>query len=238
MDSNVDVSLVELGMSENSDFGFKTVVAKYKLTNQGTTTLTVPDFQTDLTSAEGYTYSGVRQSAVAKSIAPNTSYVMSYSYLLPASEKADQLALNVYDANRLAVGSYQTAIQPVPRSGAVSLYPFTIDLKDYSVSATYNKDSSYAYSLRVDLDVKRQEQVITDANFSTLAFEVVDSEGRLLSSKTMSFTGQQKIMSGVQFIDFGNIKSEQLSSDISINVYEVVATPNGDAKRLVKTINM
>ena len=54
----------------------------------------------------------------------------------------------------------------------------------------------------------------------------------------MNFTGQQKIMSGVQFIDFGNIKSEQLSSDVSINVYEVVATPNGDAKRLVKTIKM
>ena len=85
------------------------------------------------------------------------------------------------------------------------------------MSATYSKDSSYAYRLRLDLDVKRQEQVITDANFSTLAFEVVDSEGGCLSSKTMSFTGQQKIMSGVQFIDFGNIKSEQLSSDVSIN---------------------
>lgn len=238
IDSNVDVSLVEFGMSENSDFGFKTVVAKYKLTNKGTASLTVPDFQTDLTSAEGYTYSGVRQSAIAKTIAPNTSYVMSYSYMLPASEKADQLALNVYDANRLAVGSYKTAIQPIPSTGAISLYPFTIDLKDYSVSATYSKDSSYAYRLRLDLDVKRQEQVITDANFSTLAFEVVDSEGRLLSSKTMTFIGQQKIMSGVQFIDFGSIKSEQLSSDVSINVYEVVATPNGDAKRLVKTIQM
>ena len=40
---------------------------------------------------------------------------MSYSYMLPAGEKADQLALNVYDANRLAVGSYKTAIQPIPR---------------------------------------------------------------------------------------------------------------------------
>ncbi|MDQ0888727.1 hypothetical protein QFZ81_003815 [Paenibacillus sp. V4I9] len=238
IDSNIDLSLVEFGMSENSDFGFKTVVAKYKLTNKGTSSLTIPDFQTDLTSAEGYTYSGVRQSAVAKTIAPNTSYVLSYSYLLPASEKADQLALNVYDANRLAVGSYKTAIQPIPSTGAVSLYPFSIDLKDYSVSATYNKDSSYGYRLRVDLDVNRQDQVITDANFSTLDFEVVDSEGRLLSSKSMSFTGQQKIMSGVQFIDFGTIKSEQLSSDISINLYEVVATPNGDAKRLVKTLKM
>ncbi|GFZ90318.1 hypothetical protein GCM10008018_40720 [Paenibacillus marchantiophytorum] len=238
IDSNVDVSLVEMGMSENADFGFKTVVAKYKLTNKGTTTLAIPDFQTDLTNAEGYTYSGVRQTTVAKNIAPNTSYVLSYSYLLPGTEKADKLALNLYDANRLSVGSYKTTVQAVPTEGAVSLYPFSIKLNDYSVSATYNKDSSYAYRLRLDLDVNRLEQVITDASFSTLAFEVVDSQGRLLSTKAMSFTGQQKIMSGVQFIDFGTIKSEQLESNVTINMYEVVATPNGDAKRLIKSLKM
>ncbi|NQX64735.1 hypothetical protein HQN90_01210 [Paenibacillus alba] len=238
IDSNIDVSLVEMGMSENADFGFKTVVAKYKLTNKGTDTLTIPDFQSDLTNAEGYTYSGVRQTTSSKNIAPNTSYVVSYSYLLPGTEKADKLALNLYDANRLAVGSYKTAVQSIPTTGPVSLYPFTINLKDYSVSATYSKDASYAYRLRVDLDVSRQEQVITDANFSSLLFEVVDSEGRLLSSKAMTFTGQQKIMSGVQFIDFGSIKSEQLNTNVTINMYEVVATPNGDAKRLIKSLDM
>ncbi|MBD0380456.1 COG1470 family protein [Paenibacillus sedimenti] len=238
IDSNIDVSLVEMGMSENSDFGYKTVIAKYKLTNKGTSSLTIPEFQTDLTSAKGYTYSGVRQSSVAKEIAPNTSYVLNYSYMLPSNEKGDQLALNLYDANRMAIGSYQTAVQSLPTEGAVSLYPFNMNVKDYSVSATYNKDSSYAYRLRLDLDVSRTEQVITDTNFSKLAFEVVDAEGRMLSSQTMNFTGQQKIMSGVQFIDFGNIKNEQLNDDVSINLYEVVSTPNGDAKRLVKTLKM
>ncbi|MZQ87398.1 hypothetical protein GQF01_35295 [Paenibacillus sp. 5J-6] len=237
-DSNIDVSLVEIGMSENTDFGFKTVVAKYKLTNKGTTSLNLPDFQTDLTNAEGYTYSGARQSTVAKSIAPNTSYVLNYSYMVPGSETADKLALNLYDSNRLAIGSYKTAVQPVPETGDISMYPFSIAIKDYSVSATYSKDASYAYRLRLDLGVKRQEQVITDTNFSSLVFEVVDSEDRLLSTKAMSFTGQDKIMSGIQFIDFGSIKSEQLNDDVKINVYEVVTTPNGDAKRLVKTLIM
>ncbi|BFT71578.1 hypothetical protein [Paenibacillus sp. P36] len=238
IDSNIDVSLVELGMSENTDFGFKTVVAKYKLTNKGTTSLNLPDFQTDLTNDEGFTYSGDRQSTVAKTIAPNTSYVLNYSYLVPDTETADKLALNLYDANRLAIGSYKTAVQPVPTTGAVSLYPFSIAINDYRVSATYSKDQSYAYRLRLDLDVKRQEQVITDANFSSLVFEVVDSEDRLLSTKTMSFVGQDKIMSGIQFIDFGSIKSEQLNTNVKINLYEVVTTPSGDAKRLVKTLIM
>ncbi|MBP1961841.1 hypothetical protein [Paenibacillus aceris] len=238
IDSNIDVSLVELGMSENSDFGFKTIVAKYKLTNKGTTSLNLPDFQTDLTNDEGYTYSGARQSTVAKSIAPNTSYVLNYSYMVPGTETADKLALNLYDANRLAIGSYKAAVQPVPTTGAVSLYPFSIAINDYTVSATYSKDQSYAYRLRLDLDVKRQEQVVTDANFSSLVFEVVDSEDRLLSTKSMSFIGQDKIMSGIQFIDFGSIKSEQLNTNVKINLYEVVSTPNGDAKRLIKTLDM
>ncbi|NOU99089.1 hypothetical protein [Paenibacillus planticolens] len=238
IDSNIDVSLVEIGMSESEDFGFKTIVAKYKLTNKGTTSLTIPDFQTDLTSDKGYTYSGARQSTVAKTIAPNTSYVMNYSYLLPGTETGNKLALNLYDANRLAVGSYKTAVQSIPTTGAVSLYPFSIDIKESTVSPTYNKDSSYVYRLRLDLDVQRQEQVITDANFSTLEFEVVDAEGRQLSTKSMSFTGQQKIMSGIQFIDFGTIKSEQINSDVKINMYEVVATPNGDARRFIKTLDL
>jgi len=134
------------------------------------------------------------------------------------------------------MGSYKTAVQPIPAQGEMSLYPFMITLNDASFSATYNRDQSYAYRMRMDLDVKRQEQVITDANFSQLLFEVVDAKGRLLSSKVFAFTGQDKIMSGIQFVDFGNIKSEQLNDDVSINMYEVVATPNGDAKRLLRTI--
>jgi hypothetical protein len=236
IDSNIDMSLVEFGMSVNSDFGYKTIVAKYKLTNKGTSTLTLPDFQTDLTNEEGYTYAGVRQTNVAKSIAPNTSYVFSYSYMVPDVEDADKLALNLYDTNRLAVGSFKAAVQTVATSGPISVYPFTIDFDQYMLSTTYSKDSSYAYRLRLDLDVERQAQVITDANFSSLLFEIVDTEGRLLTSKAMTFTGQQKVLSGVQYLDFGNVKSEQINSGSYINIYEVVATPNGDAKRLIKTI--
>ncbi|CAN7694122.1 hypothetical protein [Paenibacillus sp. LjRoot56] len=236
MDSNMDMSLVELGMSVNTDFGYKTVVAKYKLTNKSTTTLALPDFQTDLTNEDGYTYTGVRQTNVAKNIAPNTSYVLNYSYMVPDSEDADKLALNLYDTNRLAVGSFKTEVQPIPETGPISVYPFTIDFDDYSLSATYSKDGSYSYRLRLDLDVQRQAQVITDANFSSLVFEVVDTEGRLLSSKPMTFTGQQRILSGVQFLEFTNIRSEQLNTGSYFNIYEVISTPNGEAKRLIRTI--
>lgn len=237
IDSNMDMSLVELGMSVNSDFGYKTIVAKYKLMNKGTSTLALPEFQTDLTNEEGYTYTGVRQTNVAKSIAPNTSYVLSYSYMVPDSEDADKLALNLYDTNRLAVGSYKAAVQTVPTTGPISVYPFTINFDDYTISTTYSKDTSYGYRLRLDLDVQRQAQVITDANFSSLLFEIVDTEGRLLTSKSLTFTGQQKIMSGIQYLDFANVRSDQINSGSYINIYEVVSTPNGDAKRLIRTIN-
>ncbi|RTE11096.1 hypothetical protein [Paenibacillus whitsoniae] len=236
MDSNVDLSLVEMGMSESADFGYKTIVAKYKLTNKGTSSVTLPDFQSELTNADGYTYTGVRQTTTTKTIAPNTSYVLSYSYMVPGEEKAEKLALQLYDPNRMSMGAYKTAVQPIAETGPMSIYPFSVDLKDFSVSATYNKDSSYAYRMRVDLNVTRQAQVITDANFSSLSFEVVDTEDRLLSSKVMTFTGQGKILSGIQFIEFGNIRNDQLNSDVRIKIYEVVTTPNGDAKRLLRTL--
>ncbi|UJF36034.1 hypothetical protein [Paenibacillus hexagrammi] len=238
IDDNMDVSLVEMNLHENTDFGYKTVIAKYKLRNKGTTTLTIPEFQTDLVSGMGYTYSGARQTSVAKELAPNTSYIVSYSYMLPGDESGDQLAMNIYDANRMTIGSYKTKLQQVPEEGPVSLYPFSIDVKDYSVSATYNKDSSYAYRLRLDMDVTRLDQSIVDANFSKLGFEVVDVTGRVLSSQTMNFTGEGKVMSGIQFIDFGNIKSQQLNDDVTINMFELIDTPNGQVKRLVKELKM
>ena len=125
----------------------------------------------------------------------------------------------------------------MPTTGPISVYPFTINFDDYTISTTYSKDTSYGYRLRLDLDVQRQAQVITDANFSSLLFEIVDTEGRLLTSKSLTFTGQQKIMSGVQYLEFANVKSDQINSGSYFNIYEVVSTPNGDAKRLIRTIN-
>jgi hypothetical protein len=236
LDPNLEVSLVELHMHVNDDFGYKTVIAKYKLSNKGTTEIPIPLLQTELTSADGYTYTGTRQSTVAPYILPNTSYVLSYSYLMPPSEAGDKLALSVYDSNRLNLGAYKVSMQQDAVSDEpISFYPFEVKIQDYTLSYLYSQ-STYSYRLRLALDIKRKEEVIVDQNFSKMTLDVVDAFGRVLGTQSLGFTGPQKLVSGTQTISFSNIKSEQFDSGISIYIYEEISTPNGPAKRLVKVL--
>jgi hypothetical protein len=237
IDSNMDVSLVEMHMHENDDFGYKTVVAKYKLTNKGTSSLPVPDFQADLTSSLGYSYTGTKQTTAAKQILPNTSYVLSYSYMMPPSEAGEQLAMNLYDTNHSAIGSYKVALQSEATDGPISFYPFTLELKDYDVSATYSS-GTYNYKVKLNLDIERKEQVIVDSNFSQVSFELTDAVGQVIGTQTMAFTGAQKLVSGTQTINFNGAKIDQIQSGVSIKMYELIQTPNGPVKRLVKVLDL
>ncbi|MCC2684874.1 MAG: hypothetical protein K0R75_1773, partial [Paenibacillaceae bacterium] len=102
IDKNMDVALEELHMHANSDFGYNTAIAKFKLTNNGNTLLAAPNFGVDLVNSSGITYQGVRQTTVAEQILPNTSYVVTYSFFLPAGETGENLAMNLVDAATLA----------------------------------------------------------------------------------------------------------------------------------------
>jgi hypothetical protein len=236
IDSNIDVSLMELHMQANEDLGYKTVIAKYKLTNKGTASLTLPNFQADLINNLGYTYTGVRQTQATQTILPNTSNVVSYSFLIPSGETADQLAMNLYDDTRTSIGSFKVEMQNEATDGPISFYPFQVDVKDYNVSASYS-NSSYTYKLTMDMDVNRQEEVIVDPNFSKLTFDLSDALGHVLATQTLSFTGSQKLVSGKQTVAFSSVKIDQIENGITIRMYEQIDTPNGVTKRLVKVLN-
>ncbi|WP_240416269.1 hypothetical protein [Paenibacillus periandrae] len=240
LDTNIGVSLMELHIHENSDFGYRTAIAKYKLTNNGGSPLALPTLGTELINAQGLAFAGVRQSAAVSQIMPNTSYVVSYSYMLPTTEMGTQLALNVFDpkstaASKLSVGTYQVVVQNESIDKTISLYPFQLSFDAYAITTLYSSNA-YNYVLKMDLNVNRQEQVIVDPNFSQLEFELVDGLGRSLGSQTASFTGTQKLITGNQKITFSSIKTEQFENDLTINVYETITTPNGPAKRLVKQL--
>jgi hypothetical protein len=235
IDSNLEVSLMELHMQENSDLGYKTAIAKYKLKNKGTTSVTLPNFQTDLMSGSGYTYTGVRQTAAAQTILPNTSNVVSYSFLVPSSETEDQLAMSLYDDNHSEMGTFKVTVQKEADEGPISFYPFEVNVKDYSLSYQFS-NSSYTYKLALQLDVTRQEQVVVDPNFSKMSFELVDVLGNMLATQSLSFIGDQKVVSGTQTISFSSAKIDQLQSGVTIRMYEQIDTPNGVTKRLVKVL--
>ncbi|MCY9692081.1 hypothetical protein [Paenibacillus alginolyticus] len=240
VNKNLDVSLMELHAHENDDLGYKTAIAKYKITNNGTSTLALPELQNELIDSKGNTYTGSRQSAAATQITPGSSYVVSYSYLLPNKAQTDDetFALNMYDdksvsEGNVSVGTYRVALQKETESDTLALYPFSLKVNDSSISWLYNS-GTYSYQLNLDLDITHEDQVIIDSNFSKIEFDMVDSLGRIVGTQTATLTGTGKLTSGKQKVIVTGLKNEQVDSGVVVNMYEVIETPNGTAKRLIK----
>lgn len=240
VNKNLDVALVELHAHENDDLGYKTAVAKYKITNNGTSTIALPELQNELIDSKGNTYTGSRQSSVATQITPGSSYVVSYSYLLPNQTQTDDeaFALNIYDdksvsEGNVSVGTYRVALQKETESDTLALYPFSLKVNDSSISWLYS-NGTYSYQLNLDLDIAHEDQVIIDSNFSKIEFDMVDSLGRIVGTQTATLTGTAKLTSGKQKVVVTGLKNEQVDSGVVVNMYEVIETPNGTAKRLIK----
>ncbi|MEW9700997.1 hypothetical protein [Paenibacillus sp. SI8] len=238
VNKNLAVSLVELHALENDDLGYKTAVAKYKITNNGTSTLALPDLQNELIDSSGNSYTGSRQSSVATQITPGSSYVVSYSYLLPNKKEDETFALSVYDdksvsEGKVSIGTYQVAVQKEEDGDILALYPFSMKVNDSSISWLYS-GGNYSYQLNLDLDITHEDQVIIDSNFSKVEFDMVDSLGRIVGTQTAALTGTGKLTSGKQKIVVTGLKNEQVDSGVVVNMYEVIETPNGTAKRLLK----
>lgn len=240
INKNVDVSLVELHAHENDDLGYKTAIAKYKITNNGTNTIALPELQNELLDSSGKSYTGTRQSSVTTQLTPGSSYVVSYSYLLPnrKTEDDEAFALNIFDdqsvsEGKVSLGTYQVALQKEDDSDMINLYPFTMKVNSDSISWLYN-NGSYSYQLSLDLDITHEDQVIIDSNFSTIEFDMVDSLGRIVGTQSSALVGTGKLTSGMQKIVVTGLKNEQVDTGVVVNMYEVINTPNGTAKRLIK----
>jgi hypothetical protein len=251
IDPNMSVSLVELHMHENEGEGYKTVIGKFMLSNNGDQPLPVPVFQTKLETESGVGYSGIRQTTAAQDIMPGTAYVLSYSYSLPIDTKNRVFVLKISDSKAVAsatpatapitstIGSYIVDLQSdVINAERLSFYPFEVMLNEWQLSARTNAPSAtsaitYTYKLKLDLDIERKEKIIVDESFSKMSFELMDPTGKLLSVKTLNFTGVNRLVSGKQFIQFDNLRTDEQEYPLSINIYETIATPSGEVKRLV-----
>jgi hypothetical protein len=242
IDKKTQVSLMELHLHENPGEGYKTVVAKFQLTNTSDTPIVTPAFQTELSNANGVTYKGSRQANVISTMNPGLSYVVSYSYNVPQTENSDQIVVKVLDTQAAApytttIAALQTKVQnDEVAEDTFSLYPVNLKVNSASVSSLITSQLTYSYIVKLDLDITQKDNVVVDDNFSKLRLEVVDGVGRILGSKDASFTGTNKLISGKQTLDASNIATDQLSNPISLNIYEVIQTQNGEAKRFLKNI--
>ncbi|OCT11550.1 hypothetical protein A8709_05000 [Paenibacillus pectinilyticus] len=238
----VEVSMVDLSMSESAGGGFKAVVAKFKMLNKSGGPIQVPYFQTVLTSTSGNKYAGTRQETKVASLIPNISYVIYYSYIVPNTETGEQLAMEILDAKKVepynfAVAAFKTKTAAASGDSSSAFYPFHVTLNNWYTESNYNMGkggSSYSYKLNVDLDIKLQDAVVVDQNFSKMRLEVVDSTNRVMASKVLSFIGDDKIVSGTQTLNFD---LDRLENTVTLRMYEIIDTPFGEVRRLIQSWN-
>ncbi|MEB3104084.1 hypothetical protein, partial [Ferviditalea candida] len=232
VNKQVGVSLVELHMHENPDEGYQTAVAKFKLRNTGSLPIPVPEFQAQLISKQGYTYSGVRQTLSERNLMPNLSYVVSYSFAVPKSETNDTFEMKILDDQTAApysaaIAAYKVGLQSEADGSVMEFYPFSVKLSDWNLSSVFNSNGGgmYSYKLKLILDITRKDDVVVNNSFSKMKIELVDNLGRTLGSKDLSFTGTDRLISGDQTINFGNLQTDQLEFPVTIRIYEAIDTP-------------
>ncbi|WP_054973506.1 hypothetical protein [Paenibacillus sp. A3] len=242
IDANTEVTLMEMHLHE-SDNGFHSVVAKFRITNKSDKPVPVPAFQTEILGGDGASYAGARQSGVATALNPNMSYVVNYSFNVPKTENGKQLTIKLLDTQSSApytstIASLQTAASSEVAGDTFAMYPFDLKIVDWALSATTSPGMtglSYGYKLSFTLDVKQTDNVVVDQNFSRLYMELVDSQGRMLGTADGPFTGPNKLVTGKQNLTF-TAKTEQFENPFTIRVYEAFDTPNGLAKRYITTL--
>lgn len=242
IDKETHVSLVDLSMNESESSGYNTVIAKFMVKNTGERPVPLPAFQAELTNADGFRYSGTRQTTTVEQLAPKLAYIVNYSFAVPSSEKGDDLLMKLTDNQTVApfnipIGGFKTAVSTdKPDGDILSFYPYEVKMNYWSISAQYNVAVGYTYKMKMDLDIKTLDDIVADSNAANMTIELHDTRGRLIASQTLPFSGMNKLVSGAQDLNFDNLRTDQFEWPLTIKIYESVQTPNGVAKRLVKTM--
>jgi len=241
----LDISLVNIQSHTHAENGYQTVVAKFKVTNRSSDTLALPTFGSELIDPAGVYYPGSRQTTAMTQLIPNTSYVFSYSYLVPPESEGPYLLQILENAGgnayKVPIASGRVAVEKtdgnrmLEQSGTLEIYPFTLKIEYWGVSYTFG-NQSYNYQLDLSLDIVKTDDVIVDETFSQLEFELIDSRGRVLGSSTHNFLGTGKLMSGNHKITFDSARTDQIDYPITVRVYETIQTQSGTAKRLLTTL--
>ncbi len=233
----VAISMSSLQMHTSTAGGFKVAVAKFKLQNTSDRPTPVPRFQAELMSANGNKYTGTRQTTIVETLIPNVSYVIYYSFVLPSTETGAQLAMEIADGEtitpyKIPIATFKTQVQPQKSDTELLFFPFNVKLNNWAIDVFMGIGKDNTYRLKLDMDINLQEEVVVDQSFPKMKVELIDSQGKIIGSKTLAFTGENKFVSGMQTFNFN---SEIWDYSRTLRFYETVETSFGEAERLVAT---
>lgn len=234
---NLSTSLMEFNLYKNDNNGFETAVTKFKLTNHGTSTIALPVWGTELIGEDGLVYSGSLIKPALQQVAPNTSYMITYTYLVPSAKQEQAFTLHVYDgttapSTKITLGAYQLHFHQDEDSGIRQAFPYELNIKDSSLYyAIVNK--LFIFEFKVDMDVRKLEQMLNDASTAKLQFDMVDLQDEVVSTQTLDFEG---LKSGSQSVKFTNDSSTRFSDTFRVKIYELIETGSGTVKRLLADV--
>jgi hypothetical protein len=191
-----------------------------------------------LMNSSGSKYTGTMQHTEVETLIPNVSYIIYYSFILPGTETGSSLVMEILDGESVApinvsIAAFKTQVREDTDGKTLAFYPFRVNPNDWSLVYNYiQSNRTYTYNVILDLDISLQEDAVVDNSFSKLRVEVVDIKGKIMGSKALSFTGDNRLVSGKQTFSFNLPRQEFL---LFLNMYETIDTPFGEAKRLIQT---
>jgi len=97
--------------------------------------------------------------------------------------------------------------------------------------------TTFSYTMKLNVNIERKDQVIVDPDVSKLQFELTDGAGQVIAVQTLPLLGTTKLVNGENSLLFSNLKINQFSSTNYVNVFEIVTTPNGVVKRKLGEID-
>ncbi|MEF3304670.1 hypothetical protein [Paenibacillus sp. GYB003] len=233
LDHRFDVAVTELKLYDNENYGFKTAVAKLKIGNTDNAAYALPGLALDIADENGRIYTGTRQTNVISELATNSSYLVTYSFIMPEAEAGQPVTLRLYNGtDSILLGAVKLALEQDNTADDVwDTYPYRITVNEADLLLGGQLSATFTYTLKLNVGLERSGQVIEDASVSKLQFEIEDASGLVLSAQTIPFQGATKLLNGDNTISFTNLKLNQYNSTNYVNVYEVIDTPNGTVKR-------
>lgn len=227
--TDLEISMVNLQVFQTEGNAFQSAVAKFKLFNHGNLPSPIPKFGVQLLSEGGRYYQGTLLAGDIGSLAPNLGYVVSYTFQLPMTEKGGSYGMVLLDATSQApysvpIASFKANVSGGKDTEQTELYPFRVKLNDWMVSLD---------GVEVNLDVDREENVLADAASAVIKIELTASDGELLGSERVPLVGGERPASGWMKLAIGSSTNKYPDT---LRMYEVVDTPFGEVKRLLKTM--
>lgn len=232
LDHKFDVAVSELRLYDNENYGLKTAVAKLKISNQDNTAYALPNLNLDLMDENGRVYTGTRQANVISQVATNSSYLVTYSFIVPEAEDGQPVTMRFFSgSDSIPLGAVKLGYEQDNTADSVwDTYPYRLTVKEADLTLAGLLSSTFAYTLKLDIGIERLDPIVADAATSKLQFDVVDSTGYVFATQTASLLGSTKLVDGDNSISFSNLKLSQFNSTNYVNVYEVIDTPNGTVK--------